>query len=539
MLNLFLKNIAQRNDLCIQGSASLRDLIELMNVNQKGVVVVLEEDHPEGIITERDVVGILYRGVSLDETADKYARKDLVTAKGDRTIGYALNLMINNKIRRLIITDDSGEFYGIVTHQDLLKYLEEDFYRLTLKVKHILKKTEYLISVSADNTLNYILEKMVKNRISAVPVIKDEKAVGIITEKDILELAFKEVSLESYAGEHMTSPVNTATLDTPVVEVVEVMNYKNIRRMIIIDEEGSAINIVTVRDVIENLEGDYSKFLERKLNNAKEILNLLPEMLMEVLDTGEEQIIIWANNKIIEWFGREILGKPINEFLPLEHWDIIYTTLYKMKRIENLKLKKDDRIYELSGFFINTDGLVEKGRFQLIMRDITEEVRLSTIDHLTNIYNKRFINGFLLKEIERSKRLNKEFSIVICDMDDFKIINDMYGHLAGDMVIKSFSQALNDSIRNLDVTGRYGGDEFVIILPETSAEDAYGIIDRLRRQIETMEIPVTHGEKVRITASFGIASFPDDGMSSDDLIIASDERLYKAKNLGKNNVACM
>ena len=517
----------------------MRDLIELMNVNQKGVVVVLEDDHPEGIITERDVVGILYRGVCLDEKVDKYARKDLVTAKGDRTIGYALNLMIDNKIRRLIITDDSGKFDGIVTHQDLLKYLEEDFYRLTLKVKHILKKTECLISVSADNTLNYILEKMVKNRISAVPVIKDEKAVGIITEKDILGLAFKEVSLESYAGEHMTSPVNTATLDTPVVEVVEVMNYKNIRRMIIIDEEGSAINIVTVRDVIENLEGDYSKFLERKLNNAKEILNILPEMLMEVLDTGEEQIIIWANNKIIEWFGREILGKPINEFLPLEHWDIIYTTLHKMKRIENLKLKKDDRIYELSGFFINTDGLVEKGRFQLIMRDITEEVRLSTIDHLTNIYNKRFINGFLLKEIERSKRLNKEFSIVICDMDDFKRINDMFGLLAGDMVIKSFSQTLNDSIRTLDVAGRYGGDEFVIILPETSAEDAYGIIDRLRRQIETMEIPLTHGEKVRITASFGIASFPDDGMSSDDLIIVSDERLYKAKNLGKNNVACM
>jgi diguanylate cyclase (GGDEF)-like protein len=249
-------------------------------------------------------------------------------------------------------------------------------------------------------------------------------------------------------------------------------------------------------------------------------------------------VIIWANDKILDWFGREILGKPISEFLPLEHWDIIYKTLRKLKKIENLKLKKDNRIYELSGFFIDTEGLMEKGRFQLIMRDITEEVRLSTIDHLTNIYNKRFINGFLLKEIERSRRLNKQFSIVICDMDDFKRINDTYGHLSGDMVIKSFSQIINKSIRTLDVTGRYGGDEFVIILPETSSEDAYRIIDRLRIEIQGTDFRVISKEKVSITASFGIATFPQDGMSSDDLIIASDERLYKAKNLGKNSISC-
>ncbi len=538
MLNLLLKNIAQRNDLCVQSVTSLKDLIELMNINQKGVVVVLEDNSPVGIITERDIVKILYNGISLEDRVDKHAKKELVKTGGERNIGYALNLMIDNRIRRLIITDEEDQFEGIVTHQDLLKYLEEDFYRLSIKIKHILKTPEHIIGVSRDDTLDRVLEIMVGNRISAVPVLEERNAVGIITEKDILKLAAGKISIDCKAEEYMSTPVNTATLDTPVVEIVEVMNLRNIRRMVIVDGEGCAINIVTVRDVIENLEGDYSKFLERKLNNAKEILNLLPEMLLEVLDTGNEQVIIWANDKILDWFGRDILGKPISEFLPLEHWDIIYKTLRKLKKIENLKLKKDNRIYELSGFFIDTEGLMEKGRFQLIMRDITEEVRLSTIDHLTNIYNKRFINGFLLKEIERSRRLNKQFSIVICDMDDFKRINDTYGHLSGDMVIKSFSQIINKSIRTLDVTGRYGGDEFVIILPETSSEDAYGIIDRLRIEIEGTDFRVISKEKVSITASFGIATFPQDGMSSDDLIIASDERLYKAKNLGKNSIAC-
>lgn len=538
MINLLLKDIAQRENFCVRSNASLRDLVELMNINQKGVVVVLQDDRPVGILTERDIVEILFREICLDEKVEKHAKKNLVTTRGDRTIGYAMNLMIDNNIRRIIVTGDTNRFEGIVTHQDLLKYLEEDFYRMSVKVRHILRKTGVLSGVTPDAPLNHVLESMVENGVCAVPVIKDKTAVGIITEKDILKLAFNRVSLESRAEEHMSSPVHTASLDTPVVEVVEVMNYRNIRRMVIVNREGHAINIVNVRDVIENMEGDYSRFLERKLNHAKEILNLLPEMLIEVTDTGTEQIIIWANDKIIDWFGREILGRPVDEFIPKEHWDIIYRTLHKVNKIENMKLKKDGKIYELSGFFIRTDGTMENGRFQLMMRDITEDVRLSTIDPLTNIYNKRFMNGFLLKEIERSRRLEKQFSLVICDMDDFKWVNDTYGHLSGDMVIQSFAHVLKDTIRTLDVVGRYGGDEFIIILPETSAESAYGIINRLRMQIEGMEIMVVKNEKVKITASFGIATFPEDGMSSDDLIIASDERLYKAKNIGKNKIAC-
>lgn len=538
MINLLLKDIAQRENFCVRSNASLRDLVELMNINQKGVVVVLQDDRPVGILTERDIVEILFREICLDEKVEKHAKKNLVTTRGDRTIGYAMNLMIDNNIRRIIVTGDTNRFEGIVTHQDLLKYLEEDFYRMSVKVRHILRKTGVLSGVTPDAPLNHVLESMVENGVCAVPVIKDKTAVGIITEKDILKLAFNRVSLESRAEEHMSSPVHTASLDTPVVEVVEVMNYRNIRRMVIVNREGHAINIVNVRDVIENMEGDYSRFLERKLNHAKEILNLLPEMLIEVTDTGTEQIIIWANDKIIDWFGREILGRPVDEFIPKEHWDIIYRTLHKVNKIEDMKLKKDGKIYELSGFFIRTDGTMENGRFQLMMRDITEDVRLSTIDPLTNIYNKRFMNGFLLKEIERSRRLEKQFSLVICDMDDFKWVNDTYGHLSGDMVIQSFAHVLKDTIRTLDVVGRYGGDEFIIILPETSAESAYGIINRLRMQIEGMEIMVVKNEKVKITASFGIATFPEDGMSSDDLIIASDERLYKAKNIGKNKIAC-
>ncbi len=208
----------------------------------------------------------------------------------------------------------------------------------------------------------------------------------------------------------------------------------------------------------------------------------------------------------------------------------------KLTKVENIRLKKDNRIYELSGFLLRIDGRIEKRRYQLIIRDITEEVRLSTFDPLTNIYNRRFINGFMIQEIERSKRSYKKFSIVICDIDDFKKINDIHGHLSGDIVLKSVSQLITNTIRHLDVVGRYGGDEFMIILPEASGQTASHIVDRIRFNIGSLEIPVLKNKKVKVTASFGIATFPEDGISPDDLLIASDERLYKTKSSGKNKV---
>ncbi|MBI4698149.1 MAG: CBS domain-containing protein [Nitrospirae bacterium] len=314
MISLLLKNIAQKDNLHVQSNASLRNLMELMNRNQKGVVVILEDEKPAGILTERDIVELLHKGINLDERADKYARKSLISTKGDRTIGYALNLTIENNIRRVVVTDESGNFLGVITQQDLLKHLEEDFYRSTIKIKHILEKLGYLISVTPDESLKVVLKKLVENRISAVAVMDGDTAVGIITEKDILRLTGKNISLNSKAGQHMSSPLISATLDTSLIDVVKLMNDREIRRVVIVNNEGLAVNIITIRDVLRNMEGDYNKFLERKLKSAKDVLNLLPEMLIEVTDTGREQLIIWANDKVLNKFGREILDKPVIEF---------------------------------------------------------------------------------------------------------------------------------------------------------------------------------------------------------------------------------
>jgi diguanylate cyclase (GGDEF)-like protein len=500
-----------------------------MNINAQGVVVIIKDHQPKGIMTERDVVELLYRNADLEEKLDNLPHKKLITTRETRQLGHALNLMAEHNIRRLIITDSANIFLGVVTQHDMLKYIEEDYYRSSVKVKHILDRLNHIKSILPDDTLSEVLKRLVENKISAVPVIRDGKAIGIITEKDILKLADENVPLDSNVCSHMSSPVICSTPDTPLVDIVKVLNDLKIKRVVIVNDKGIAINMLTVRDIFRNTESDYSKFLERKLKSAKDVLNLLPEMLLEITDTGNEQLIIWANNKFTSKFGDGNIDKHITDFIPEENWSEIYSAIIKLGSIEHIKFKKDNEIFELSGYLISTDKKTEKGRFQLVLRDITEDVMLSITDSLTGIYNRRFINEFLQKEIERSRRNKRNLSIVICDIDEFKKINDTYGHPAGDNVLKTFSDILTNRLRKSDVVGRYGGDEFVIILPETTHESSELIVSRIRTDVENAEISVANNIKVKMSASFGIADFPEDGTSADDLLVKSDSNLYLQK----------
>lgn len=536
MISLLLGSIVEKKDLSVRRNASLRTLIELMNKNDKGVVVVLAGRKPLGILTERDIVELLFNGVDLDETAEQHARKHLITTKSDRTIGYALNLMIDNNIRRMIVLDEENDFLGVITQKDMLRHLENDFYRAAIRVRHLLDRLQPLISAPPDAALNDVLKIIVKHKISSVPLVKSGRAVGIITEKDIIKLAARRVPLARKVSGYMSKPVIAVDPATTLVDVVAAMNDRDIRRVVVNDEEGRALGIITIKDVLRNLEGDYSEFLERKLRHAKDVLNLLPEMMIEVSDARKEHLVAWVNEMVLTRFGRKLIDRPVTRLIPVKTWEKICSGLRRSGTVEDVRFRKDSQIYELSGFFIKTDGKAERGRIQLIIRDITEDIRLSTTDPLTGLYNRRFIHEFLVKEIERSKRLDKSFSVVILDLDDFKRLNDTYGHPAGDAVLRTIAQMITDNVRRADIAGRYGGEEFIVIMPESASGIASYAAERLRSRIEQQAIELPKKKRASLTASFGVATFPQDGTSPDDLLVAADDRLYRAKREGKNRV---
>jgi diguanylate cyclase (GGDEF)-like protein len=162
---------------------------------------------------------------------------------------------------------------------------------------------------------------------------------------------------------------------------------------------------------------------------------------------------------------------------------------------------------------------------------------MANYDSLTQVYNRRRLMEEAEKMLMLSKRYGYFISFLMIDIDHFKTTNDVYGHLAGDEVLRVMAQVCKDRIRHTDVLGRYGGEEFLIILPDANSESAFKVASEIRESIADMKI-VFNGEIIRITTSIGIASaiITDENMSVDKLINNADIALYRAKDNGRNQV---
>ncbi len=158
---------------------------------------------------------------------------------------------------------------------------------------------------------------------------------------------------------------------------------------------------------------------------------------------------------------------------------------------------------------------------------------LSVIDGLTQVYLRRHVLNLLENEKNRMAKHQQSFSILILDVDYFKNVNDTYGHLMGDKILKGLVQLLKKQLRPFDIIGRYGGEEFIIGLPETSKKDATWIADRFRQSIAQNEFEC-FGKLLHITVSIGLSSFPEDGQELSLMIELADQALYQAKHNGRN-----
>lgn len=165
------------------------------------------------------------------------------------------------------------------------------------------------------------------------------------------------------------------------------------------------------------------------------------------------------------------------------------------------------------------------------VRSIEEMRRLSITDGLTSLYNQRYLMEQMEKEVQRAGRHNRPTSVIMIDIDHFKQYNDSFGHMEGNKVLKRISRILSKSSRLTDTVGRFGGEEFCIILPEIEKDGAVGFAERLVKDIEAMK-----DKNRKVTISAGVATFPDDASRHHDLLQKADEKLYLAKEQGRNKV---
>jgi len=200
-------------------------------------------------------------------------------------------------------------------------------------------------------------------------------------------------------------------------------------------------------------------------------------------------------------------------------------------------VNKDDpegftgRDIELVSMIMDQSALaVERSRMFLRMEDLV------ITDDLTKLFNLRYLQRTLDVEIERADRYNLSVSLIFMDLDFFKVVNDTYGHLIGSKLLVELSQLLLKGLRKVDIVARYGGDEFVMVLPQTNVDSAKLIAERLRHSIERNTFLQSEGLGLKLTASFGIATYPDHAKSQEELMRLADEAMYWVKYKTRNDV---
>jgi len=304
-----------------------------------------------------------------------------------------------------------------------------------------------------------------------------------------------------------------------------------------------------------------------EIKEMEEELQSREEQLKNITKTARDAIIMidekgctsfWnpAAEKLFGYRREEVIGKELHRLLvPHEEAYRQYKEAYRQykeafqrfqfsgkgnvigKTVEMKVRHKNGGLLDVE---LSINALQHKGGWQAVVvaRDISqrkqleEELRLlSVTDALTNVYNRRYFTQKLEEEIERAKRSGNKFSLIMLDIDRFKSINDRFGHNAGDCILKSMAEMIKNRIRKIDCLVRWGGEEFVILLPDTPVEKAVILAEELRQNLSQMDIPGVD----RVTASFGVAGFCP-GDTVDTLVQRADDLMYEAKAAGRNCV---
>ncbi len=336
---------------------------------------------------------------------------------------------------------------------------------------------------------------------------------------DDCSLIFDQISTFSQVGKALTSTHDLKEILAIVMEQVKDLLRPANWSLLLLDEESQELYFeVVVGEASKKL-----KDLRFKLGEgiagwvAKEGK---PEL---VRDVSKDKRFSKRADKISDFTTKSIIC------VPMKTKDRCYGVIELINTVEEKSFGEKDLLLLTTVADYTAIALENALYFEKIQE-------LTITDDLTGLYNSRYLHSSLAAEVERAKRFDYELSMVFFDLDYFKTVNDKHGHLCGSKMLKEVANLVRHTVRTVDIAYRYGGDEFVVVMPETSKKNARKVADKLRKAFKKTRFLEEEGIGCEMTASFGVASYPDDASGENDLIHLADEAMYRVKKRSRDGI---
>ena len=348
-----------------------------------------------------------------------------------------------------------------------------------------------------------------------------ENLVGTLIEKDLLER--QSQVLENIILSHEKVSQWKAFIQEILTGFRSIFPF-NFFFIAFSEEHGLSLFIYYLGDYSEEVKISVRKHL------AREMIGQLGLPLDAPLDIEEYQIQVPEKLDSVEEIEMISVSVSVPEFETLNLAGLLGVAYGSVKKLSPQEASVIRSILAVMVMVV--------GSSKVLSKTMSELEYYSTHDPLTGLHNRRYFNEMLEYEIGRSERHNHEFTILMLDLDDFKDVNDTFGHPCGDSVLKLVAEAMNSFVRKGDLVTRIGGDEFAIILTETGKENANIVAEKLRTELKKIQFDGTNEKTFHVTTSIGIVTYPTDAKSASDLMTGVDLGLYRAKEMGKDGV-CM
>lgn len=469
----------------------------------------------------------------------------------NNTISYSYPHVITSECRSCHVNEDEGNLMGVLTVTEDLEPILKVVRRDTLLYLLLLFPFPVLGAVVISRFLTNRIDNSLEDLQSRIKRINRTDDLRFL-ETNNINLPFDEIDAVYQELRTLARRVRTISVDKDILEFEVRLLEKFIITSEVVKDWKEHVNrllieinrIIDVHVIFSLFKVDTEDFVLEVFwlhEPSQETVALVEQIIREQLKTSE----MFGENGKVGLQAYHNIAHPDEPVTDLDEESINFQTkslFLDTPRIGGIVgIGVSSRISPDSTRMLVIEGVLTTllnviGSVKAVYKYTKELEYFATRDPLTNLYTQRVFWELLEYEVHRAHRHNYKFAVIVIDLDDFKLVNDLYGHLIGDRFLQETAMAIRDCLRKDDILSRYGGDEYAIILPYADEEQAFSVASRIIEALQNYSLVTDSGQKARTTASLGIAIYPDHGENGKDLFLIADNMMYKAKSRGKDQI---